>query len=157
MSNMKLLHCKDCHTLTHHSEPDTSHLLHLCLTAFTLGIWSIVWVITHYNNKSQAQCMVCGQIRGVRFEDVRVFVLLIAAIFLAVFLSGCTSNQYRMGLGAHTSGVDRPDVNLKNPIFIAEVKYPITDQLSLVGQHHSALYYQEHRLGYNLAAFMWEF
>jgi hypothetical protein len=65
MTDQVMMDCKNCGKNTIHIIPSTSHLLHFILSIVTLGAWLIVWLIIALNNKSQAQCIVCGQQVGV--------------------------------------------------------------------------------------------
>lgn len=64
MSNQVMKYCKTCGTDTIHLQPSTSHVLHLLLSVFTLGIWIIVWFFVAQSNASQAKCTVCGSMKG---------------------------------------------------------------------------------------------
>lgn len=65
MSNLVMKKCRRCKKFTKHTQPSTSHLLHLILSFLTAGVWVLVWIIVALNNKSAAQCMECGKTKGV--------------------------------------------------------------------------------------------
>ena len=65
MATNQIMHpCRHCKRLTRHLEPATSHVLHLLLTVFTFGLWSIVWVFSAIANSSQKTCSACGKVSG---------------------------------------------------------------------------------------------
>lgn len=65
MSDLVMKKCPDCGRKTKHTQPGTSHLLHLILSVVTFGVWVLVWIIVAMNNKTAAQCMECGRTKGV--------------------------------------------------------------------------------------------
>jgi hypothetical protein len=65
MSNMVMKPCKVCATQTMHTQPSTSHVVHLILSLLTWGVWLIVWFIVANDNNSNAQCTQCGAKRGI--------------------------------------------------------------------------------------------
>ena len=65
MSNVVMKQCKSCKKMTQHTQPSTSHLLHLVLSIFTVGVWIIMWIIIAASNSSAAQCTECGKTKGI--------------------------------------------------------------------------------------------
>lgn len=57
--------CKSCGAHTMHVQPSTSHVLHLLLAIISAGLWAPIWLIVALNNKTKAQCTVCGRTKGV--------------------------------------------------------------------------------------------
>lgn len=64
MSDTVMRHCRNCGTTRQHSQPSTSHVLHLLLSLITAGLWIPIWLLVALNNGSQAQCLVCGAQAG---------------------------------------------------------------------------------------------
>ena len=65
MGTNQVMHvCRLCRRPTQHLQPSTSHVLHLLLSIFTLGIWVIVWILAAVANSSQKTCSVCGRVAG---------------------------------------------------------------------------------------------
>ena len=64
MSNTIMAQCKVCNKHTKHTQPNTSHILHLILSIITAGLWVPAWILVALSNKSQAQCTVCGKTKG---------------------------------------------------------------------------------------------
>ena len=64
---MKILikHCNRCKQQTRFCVPTVHHLLHLCLSVFTGGIWLLPWLIIALNAKTAAQCIYCGKVAGI--------------------------------------------------------------------------------------------
>jgi len=64
---MKILikHCNHCKQKTKFCVPTVYHLLHLCLSVFTGGIWLLPWLIIALNAKTAANCVECGKVAGV--------------------------------------------------------------------------------------------
>jgi hypothetical protein len=65
MSNLVMKHCKQCGKMTKHTQPTTSHLLHLLLTVVTAGLWVFIWLLAAWSNSTAAQCTECGRTKGI--------------------------------------------------------------------------------------------
>ncbi len=65
MSNIVMKQCKSCKTMTQHTEPSTSHILHLILSIISVGFWVPVWILVSMSNGSSAQCTACGKTKGI--------------------------------------------------------------------------------------------
>lgn len=65
MSEQVMMYCKQCEAKTLHTQPSTSHVLHLLLSFVTFGLWLIVWAIVIANNRNQGQCTACGRSQGI--------------------------------------------------------------------------------------------
>ena len=64
MSNMVMKNCRKCGKMTMHTQPSTSHILHLLMSIITAGLWIIIWVIVAMSNSTSAQCTECGKTKG---------------------------------------------------------------------------------------------
>lgn len=69
------------------------------------------------------------------------------ATVLAALLSGCTVYT---GMGVHSTGIDRPEINLDNPIGIVGFKHEADDNLTMFCEHHSGIPTSEVGYGYNV-------
>ena len=54
------LYCHKCNKYTKCSSEGSSHLLHLFLSAFTFGIWLIIWPFVSSSSNQKWNCDVCG-------------------------------------------------------------------------------------------------
>ena len=59
MSNFDMRYCRKCERVTMHVGPSTSHLLHLVLTVFTVGVWLPVWIFIAVRNEFSYDCTSC--------------------------------------------------------------------------------------------------
>jgi len=65
MSNIVMKQCKNCKKMTQHTQPSTSHILHLLLSIITSGVWVVIWLLVGMSNSSSAQRTVCGRTKGI--------------------------------------------------------------------------------------------
>lgn len=70
-----------------------------------------------------------------------------------LLLNGCS---YYIGVGIHTEGLDRPDVDLDNPIFVGGGKYSYKEY-DIFLEHHSGIFDTEAGSGYNLLGIKYNF
>ncbi len=64
-----------------------------------------------------------------------------------IVLQGCTVYG---GVAMHSTGLDAPEVTLKNPIGILGAEAQVTEQIDLFVEHHSGITDDEDGYGYNL-------
>ena len=59
--------CHVCQQQRLMTKPKINHLLHLVLSALTLGVWTLVWItLTIINASKLPRCVQCGALAGKR-------------------------------------------------------------------------------------------
>lgn len=78
---------------------------------------------------------------------------ILVIVIITTMLSGCGTYA---GLVAHTTGVDRPESNLENPVFVFG-SYNDFGQFVFYCEHHSGLLVVDAGAGYNLCGVRYYF
>lgn len=86
MANTTVMaHCASCGRARPHLQPTTSHLLHLVLSLFTLGLWVVIWVLAALST-NKATCTVCATEHApskIQVVGLSIIALLVIFIWLS--------------------------------------------------------------------------